>query len=1218
MMRRTEHLKWSKRITALTLTLLLTVSMMPTVSYAAGNVAKIGATEYATLEAAFTAATAGATITLTADVNLDAQIEIDKQVTLDLAGYTIDRGLKDKEPVFDGRIFYIEDNGNLTLNDSSQTKTGKLTGGNTDDSRGGAIYCSGILTMNGGTIEGNASDPADNDSYGGGVYVYGKSKSFTMNGGTIKDNKASFGGGVCAYDLISFTMNYGTITGNTATTYGGGIYFKNSNATGSPKATINDGSISGNSASQGGGIYVQTTALTMTGGTITGNHAIGNDGNSGFGGGIADYSGSKITGGTITGNLADSKGGGVYAGRDLYIGGTINITDNHVASDLNNVFLENYKFMLIDNEDLQQGAMIGVSVAPPLEEGSPKTIASTTIWQDDEPSTFTGYAELVQYFSSDNPAYEFDTPEIQEDYEGYIYTEYKLNLILPSPHTHEWTYMASGNTLKAICTSEEACDHHADGTPVVLTLTANDVTDQTLNDDPSLVVYSTDKATSWTESGLFEITNNNTAITYIGINGTTYNSTDKPDSMGNYRVKYTITNGADTYILSDDFVITDGMEPSGTITLPGDATEYSFVGETYNIAEENKYNDNITVNITAADNEGGSGIDTIAYYIQNIPYGEESVSALSTEQLDSVDWNNLSVTRDSVSGEYRASLTINRDERGVIYARIKDKADNVKYIATFGVCVDVFGPEFIDIEHEKRYSTDMITFSLKDASEITAVTCKKDGEDCGEPYFTNDSGACQIQAGERTDDEIYTITATDEYNHISTCTIIINKKYIDKENSNTTTGFIATEVQAEQDTPSAEVDNLSVEMVKNNILTPEEKESVEEGKEIIILLEMSKETSPDSDIEAGIIDKVREVYDEAGENCQFLYLDLELSKIIQENGIAEGSPESITDTKGAELIISLDLPKELLNTNSRINRKYFIIRSHQQEDTTYSYDLIQSTFDKSTGKLTFASGLFSIYGISYIDEPISETPSTPSDYIDFPKSENTDEKTTDEPKEKASGDISEERSREILETAKKSNFSRLQPVAKNNTKKSVTLNWKEETEADGYMIYGNLCNHDGHKYKLEYIKTVDKSKLELTLKGLTKGTYYKYQIVAFKMVDGKRVAIAKTPIVHTITKGGKYGVAKAIRIAKIGKKSYNTEENVALTLKKGKTIKVNAKEIKEDKTIQHHRNVLYVSDNKKVATVDKKGQIVAKGKGTCTIYIYAQNGVYNTITVTVP
>ncbi len=36
-----------------------------------------------------------------------------------------------------------------------------------------------------------------------------------------------------------------------------------------------------------------------------------------------------------------------------------------------------------------------------------------------------------------------------------------------------------------------------------------------------------------------------------------------------------------------------------------------------------------------------------------------------------------------------------------------------------------------------------------------------------------------------------------------------------------------------------------------------------------------------------------------------------------------------------------------------------------------------------------------------------------------------------------------------------------------------------------------------------------------------------------------------------------------------------------------------------------------------VATVSISGKITAKGKGTCKIWVYAQNGVYKTITVTV-
>ena len=67
----------------------------------------------------------------------------------------------------------------------------------------------------------------------------------------------------------------------------------------------------------------------------------------------------------------------------------------------------------------------------------------------------------------------------------------------------------------------------------------------------------------------------------------------------------------------------------------------------------------------------------------------------------------------------------------------------------------------------------------------------------------------------------------------------------------------------------------------------------------------------------------------------------------------------------------------------------------------------------------------------------------------------------------------------------------------------------------------------------------------------------------------------------------------------------------------GKTAQITAKEIKKDKKIRHHRNLCYESSNTAVATVTPEGLIQAVGKGTCTIWVYAQNGVYAALTVTV-
>jgi hypothetical protein len=43
----------------------------------------------------------------------------------------------------------------------------------------------------------------------------------------------------------------------------------------------------------------------------------------------------------------------------------------------------------------------------------------------------------------------------------------------------------------------------------------------------------------------------------------------------------------------------------------------------------------------------------------------------------------------------------------------------------------------------------------------------------------------------------------------------------------------------------------------------------------------------------------------------------------------------------------------------------------------------------------------------------------------------------------------------------------------------------------------------------------------------------------------------------------------------------------------------------------------YESTNIKIATVSKTGKIVGKGKGTCYVYAYAQNGVCKKVKVTV-
>ena len=191
-------------------------------------------------------------------------------------------------------------------------------------------------------------------------------------------------------------------------------------------------------------------------------------------------------------------------------------------------------------------------------------------------------------------------------------------------------------------------------------------------------------------------------------------------------------------------------------------------------------------------------------------------------------------------------------------------------------------------------------------------------------------------------------------------------------------------------------------------------------------------------------------------------------------------------------------------------------------------------------------------------------------------------------------------------------FGRLKVRSVNQTKTSITLEWSKLDGVDGYLVYGNRCNTNTKTYKYQKLATITNGRT-WTRKNLKKGTFYKYIVKAYKIVDGKKVVTDTSVSIHVITQGSKYGIAKSVSVTKIGNK-----KNVSkITLKKGKTAQITVKEIKKDKKIRHHRKLCYESCNTAVATVTPEGLIQAVGKGTCTIWVYAQNGVYVALTVTV-
>ena len=169
---------------------------------------------------------------------------------------------------------------------------------------------------------------------------------------------------------------------------------------------------------------------------------------------------------------------------------------------------------------------------------------------------------------------------------------------------------------------------------------------------------------------------------------------------------------------------------------------------------------------------------------------------------------------------------------------------------------------------------------------------------------------------------------------------------------------------------------------------------------------------------------------------------------------------------------------------------------------------------------------------------------------------------------------------------------------------SITLKWNKVSGADGYIIYGNKC---GTKYKFTKVATVKKTKTTYAKKKLKKGTYYKFIVAAYKKVNGKQVILSTSKTLHAVTSGTKYVNPKSLKV-----------NATRVTLNQGTTYSLKATEvIQKAKKSKKHRRVAFESSNSQVASVSSGGTVTAKRRGSCTIYVYAQNGIYKKVQVTV-
>ena len=180
-------------------------------------------------------------------------------------------------------------------------------------------------------------------------------------------------------------------------------------------------------------------------------------------------------------------------------------------------------------------------------------------------------------------------------------------------------------------------------------------------------------------------------------------------------------------------------------------------------------------------------------------------------------------------------------------------------------------------------------------------------------------------------------------------------------------------------------------------------------------------------------------------------------------------------------------------------------------------------------------------------------------------------------------------------------FGKLMLKSSKQTKTSITLSWKGVSGTVKYVVYGNVCGKTKKLQKLYETGSKTYTVKKIAGKSLKKSTFHKFMVVA---LDSSNHVVSTSKIIHVATKT-KTNYTSVTTKAKKNK----------VTVKKGKTFKLGAKAV--GKKVTKHFKMRYESSDPSIATVSTAGTIKGVKKGKCKVYVYAQNGVYKIISVTV-
>ncbi len=1027
---------------------------------------------------------------------------------------------------------------------------------------GGSNSAAATFSMYGGTISGNHTDANCWGPDGAGVEI--QNGTFTMYGGTISNNHAEYagsnygGGGVCAQTSGTFTMYGGIISDNQSVTDAGGVTVVGGtmNIYG---GTIRDNTAKGN----GGGIWTN-----INGFIISGNSVIEN--NTAVKGGGVYYGSSSNTmtiseSARISGNTATGDGGGVYFGGDTFrISGNLDISGNKKAGADNNVYLPTNKYITI------VGALTGSNPIGVTTEKTPDA---------------SNYVRIASGSKNDTAPEKFIYENDSTPVSATSKNNSTADLVVCKHNWNSTTWRSDSFSHWHDCS---ICKGKGD-------IAAHTYDQETVNEQ-----YKASSATC--------------------LSGTTY-----------YMSCVCGAKGADTFEIGDK----DPAHHSGILNNDWKSNDTNHWKE-YSCCR---------AHTEEAAHSGGTATcqNKAVCSTCNKPYGNLG------SHVPASTWSK------DASGHWHACQTPNCNEQLAFTAHTPGPAATEDAPQLCTVCSYELAPA---LEHTHVWGAWISNGDgthtrtcAKDSSHTETNACSGGIATCqssavcavcntayGAKDMTNHTGGTEVRGS------VEATTSTEGYTGDTYCkgcnTKLADGKTIPKKDSGSSGGSstggsssggtsggtgsgssggnttpstsVTVPVSGEEKTirvdstvssTTATIEDIDLSKlntvigndVKTGVVTidfsvlEKQIDTVKLPASVIKqIADAVKDPSNDAEsLSIVLTDGTSIEFDEKAlskKTAQTNQTDITISikrttdsalSALQQQAVGSQPAWDIKLTSGGKNIsdmggvITLHTPYELRSgEQSNGIVVYYVDENGNRESCETSYDPVKKLISWKTSHL-------SVYMIGYDENRV--TPDT----------------DTEDQSALNGSQVSKLKLPILLATGKGGN-------------RKITISWRSYEDADGYDCYWSYC--DG-KRSYKKLATVKAAKDRVTSRRLDNNRRYKYFVAAYKLIDGKKVYIAKSNSLHVALKDAKATNAKKV-----------TVNQTNIRLKAGDTFVVRSRTRLENtnkKELLHVAAYRYYTSDQSVASVSKTGKIKALKSGTCVIYVVANNGVYGTIEVTV-